>query len=189
MGDYRSDDEYVLRQHAEWLTHAGVDFVLVDWSNNCDFTYKNKCNRHDLRFIQDATQALFRVWSTIKSPPAPKIAIMIGNPDDASCYTKSKGAAIQAKADEVWELFCGPYKDLYFSFRGKPLLVDYVGTPCPFHNAPPPWTDKRFTVRPMTGFLSDQPNLQGPGCVSKFGYCKYIGLKIKGEKHQRIPFR
>ena len=127
LGDYRSDDEDALRQHAAWLTHAGVDYILIDWSNNCEFTYKNGCTRPDLRFIQDATKTLFRVWSSI-TPRTPKIAIMIGSPEQAARYTKHRGAALQEKADEVWELFVAPYRDLYFTYHGKPLLVDYVGT-------------------------------------------------------------
>lgn len=103
-----------------------MDFILIDWSNNCEFTYKNGCNRPDLRFIQDATKQLFRVWSTI-TPRPPSIAIMIGSPEDATRYTKEKGAALKAKADEVWELFVEPYRNLYFTYHNKPLLVDYVG--------------------------------------------------------------
>lgn len=107
-------------------TTTGVDFILIDWSNNCEFTYKNGCQRPDLRFIQDATKKLFHVWASL-GPRTPKIAIMIGSPENAARYTQHRGAALQAKADEVWELFVAPYPQLYFTFGGKPLLVDYVG--------------------------------------------------------------
>lgn len=35
IGKYRSDDSNIIDQHCEWLADAGVDFVLIDWSNNC----------------------------------------------------------------------------------------------------------------------------------------------------------
>src|SRR5579883_2527425 len=34
LGLYRSDDPKVIRQHAEWISQAGYDFIMADWSNN-----------------------------------------------------------------------------------------------------------------------------------------------------------
>jgi hypothetical protein len=48
--------------------------------------------------------------------------------------------------------------DLYFQYKGKPLLVIYLGTPAAL-NPPPSWSDPRFTVRWMSGFLESQPAL------------------------------
>ena len=39
FGYYRSDDEYVLRKHAQMLSDAGVDVIIFDTSNN--ETYKS----------------------------------------------------------------------------------------------------------------------------------------------------
>lgn len=36
LGFYRSDDLNVIDQHTEWLVDAGVDYVLFDWTNNCN---------------------------------------------------------------------------------------------------------------------------------------------------------
>ena len=35
LGYYRSDDTNIIDQHCEQLVSAGIDFVLIDWSNNC----------------------------------------------------------------------------------------------------------------------------------------------------------
>lgn len=34
LGDYRSTDPNVIRQHLLWLTRAGITSIMVDWSNN-----------------------------------------------------------------------------------------------------------------------------------------------------------
>ena len=81
-------------------------------------------------------------------------------------------ACCKKKADQVYDQFISKpqYKDLIFHYLGKPLLVVYVWTPSPFPDGVPLWNDKRFTVRWMTGFLSNQPNLIDENYISKYGY-------------------
>ncbi len=31
---YQSSNTTVIRQHADWIVQTGVDFILIDWSNN-----------------------------------------------------------------------------------------------------------------------------------------------------------
>ena len=164
LGFYDSADPAVIRQHAEWLADAGVDFILIDWSNNID---ASNPARRDLHAIEEATEALFDVYAQL--PRHPRIAIMIGGGGGRENYTNGR---IQAKADQVYAAFINNprYRRLYQNYRGRPLLVDYVGTPCPFSSGVVPWDDGRFTVRHMTGFLSDQPVLLSADRVSRFGF-------------------
>ena len=46
----------------------------------------------------------------------------------------------------------------------------YVDTPSPWQNGTPEWNDDRFTVRWMTGYVSEQPSLRTEDRVSKYGY-------------------
>jgi hypothetical protein len=55
-------------------------------------------------------------------------------------------------------------------FSGKPLVVIYMGTPSPFQAGAPAWNDLRFTVRWMTGFQDDQPNLIDGDRKSRYGF-------------------
>lgn len=163
LGPYDSSDPAVIRQHGEWLAGAGVDFLLIDWSNDID--YPADPGRTDIKAIEDATAAVFATFAQMPAPP--RLAILIGT-SHAADYTNGR---IQTKADQVYRDFVtdpvlGP---LYQTFRDKPLLVDYAGTPALFPDGPPPWDDQRFTVRHMTGFVSDQPSLLD-GRVSKYGY-------------------
>jgi hypothetical protein len=165
LGQYESGDSQVIKQHAEWLAEAGVDFIFVDWSN--DLPYAPSCNcRPDIQFIEDATYKVFDIYEQLERHP--KIAIMIGF-DAASALADG---SLQRKADQVYRDFIAnshraPH---YEKYEGKPLLMVYVGTPAPFQNGLPPWNDPRFTIRWLTGFITEQPALLGPDRLSKFGY-------------------
>jgi hypothetical protein len=54
LGTYVSDDRAIIRKHAAWLVEAGVDFVLVDCSNeirtrNTKSTPWWRCSRNSRR--------------------------------------------------------------------------------------------------------------------------------------------
>ncbi|MDL4818461.1 hypothetical protein QP089_29720 [Actinomadura sp. OS1-43] len=163
LGAYDSADPATIRQHGAWLADAGIDFILIDWSNDID--YPGDPSRTDIKAIEDATAAVFATFAQMSARP--NIAILIGT-SHAEDYGNGR---IQAKADQVYRTFVADpaFGALYQTFRGKPLLVDYAGTPALFPNGLPPWDDGRFTVRHMTGFVSEQPNLLA-GRVSKYGY-------------------
>jgi hypothetical protein len=154
LGKYNSDERTIIRQHAEWLADAGVDFVWVDWSNNLDFG-----------MIERSTLYMFEEYSKMRAEgkKTPSISIFIGNPDPAQASGVSDGR-LSRKANQVYDWFVNnpqhpEYKSLLEMYNGKPLLVSYAGTPTPWQTSAPPWTDSRFTVRFMTGFVTNQSNL------------------------------
>ena len=55
-------------------------------------------------------------------------------------------------------------------YLGNPLLVVYVNTPSPFQTGAPAWNDDRFTVRWMTGYVTEQSALRTADRVSRSGY-------------------
>jgi hypothetical protein len=166
LGRYSSDDKSVIEQHAAWLSDAGVDFIFIDWSN--DLPYSPDCGcRPDIRQVEEATYTVFDTYKDLARHP--KIAIMIGFPKQPSAPADG---TLQRKADQVYQDFIANKEraPLYQRYEGKPLLIVYTGTPTPYQKGLPPWNDSRFTVRYLTGFVSDQPYLLGPDRVSKFGY-------------------
>ncbi len=167
LGYYASADRSVMRQHAAWLADAGVDFILIDWSNQIGADDRTRKGAPWQLYIEDATRALFDEYRRL--PARPAIAFLIGNPHAPEAITDGR---LQAKADQVHAEFVGnaANRPLLQEYLGKPLLVVYVDTPSPFQSGPPPWSDSRFTVRFMTSFLTEQPKLLGPGRVSRFGY-------------------
>ena len=166
---YDSADTKIIRQHAEWLSDAGVDFIWIDWSNNvkADPTDRKSPQRTDLLLIERATRILFEEYTHIKHHP--KISIFIGCPDEPGAIDNGH---LQRKADQIYDEYISnpKFRPLMQNYLGKPLLVVYVGTPSPFQNSVPKWNDPRFTVRWMTGFITQQHGLITPDLISKYGY-------------------
>ncbi len=167
LGFYQSDDRAVIRKHAEWLADAGVDFIWIDWSNDLDYDPQATKNRPDFDMIEGATQAIFEEYARLRRRP--KISIFIGCPGAPEAV---KDGRLMKKADQVYRQFVAnpKFRPLLQDYLGKPLLVVYVNTPSPFQSGVPEWTDPRFTVRWMTGFITQQPNLRTPDLLSKYGY-------------------
>jgi hypothetical protein len=115
--------------------------------------------------VEKATLKLFETYSSLEKRP--KISIFIGHEKQAFFDGRA-----QSKADEIYNFFVrdNRYGSLIQYLHGKPLLVVYVNTPSPFQDGLPPFDDKRFTVRFMTGYVSNQPSLLNGDGVSRYGY-------------------
>lgn len=167
LGFYLSSDRAVIRQHVSWLTDAGVDFLLVDWSNNLNYRPGETQGRPDFEMIERSTRALF--VECAGRARCPKISIMLGCPGEPRAIENGK---LTQKADQVYrDYVANPmFRPLIQEYLGKPLLVVYVNTPSPWQTGTPDWADTRFTVRFMTGFITQQHNLMAPGRISRYGY-------------------
>lgn len=154
-GIYANDDEDVLLYHARLLAEADVDFVFVDWSNNTYVTEETYHQYEIYRVMEHATYEMFRLWSTV--PNAPKIAVFIG-PGHATMEGIRSGAH-QKKADQIYTDLATneKYRDMYFYYEGKPLLLCYGATPTQYGKTPQTkWDDERFTVRWVSAHLDAQ---------------------------------
>lgn len=158
LGAYTSDDREIIYRHGVWLAAAGVDFVYVDWSRNTLYdpdTAGDK--RSEYRTIEETTDLLFEIWSSI--PGAPRICILLG--PGTTGQMGIAGGSHQRKADQVYRAYAEKYPDLYFCYEGKPLLLCYGGTPARL-GTNPDWKDDRFTVRWMTDYAGVQTALIEP---------------------------
>jgi hypothetical protein len=167
LGKYDSRDRTVIRKHAEWLFDAGVDFIWLDWSNQIDYDPVKLWNGGRQDLIEDATAILFDEYA--KLVKRPEISIFIGV---TGAPEATDDGRLQKKANQVYEMYVAneKYSALLEKYLGKPLLVVYVNTPSPWQNGIPNWNDERFTVRWMTGYVSEQTSLVTPERISKFGY-------------------
>lgn len=169
-GPYLSDDETVLRYHAELLRDAGVDFVFVDWSNNTNYDPATmREQREDFRMIEEATDKLFDVWATVEG--APKICIFLG-PGHTGQESVDNGNH-QKKADQVWrDYVTNPDRaDMYFQYQGKPLVLCYGATPTQYSAKPQSkWDDDRYTIRWVTGYVGQQTGLYNQRTLMSKGY-------------------
>ncbi len=101
FGYYVSDDEGVLRKHAQMLSDAGVDVVLFDVTNQ--LTYP------------ESYQALCRVFDQVRRDGGrpPQIAFL--------CPFGSPAKVVR----ELYQNLYGPgrYPELWFRWEGRPLLL------------------------------------------------------------------
>jgi hypothetical protein len=99
-GYYSSIDPWVLQRHAELLSDAGIDTVIFDTTNRA--TYKS------------VYMDLCRVWTEMRKEGerTPQICFMVN--------TKA-GETAQEVFTDLYQP--GLYKDLWFAWQGKPLLI------------------------------------------------------------------
>lgn len=171
LGTYASNNRAIIRRHATMLANAGVDFVWLDWSNDINYSYNPNKARPDFDMIEGAAFTVFDEYAKMRAAgkKTPNISIFAGV---TGASEATEDGRLQRKADQIWNQFVAnplsrPLVQLY---EGKPLLVVYVNTPSPFQNGVPKWNDPRFSVRWMTGYISEQSNLRTPDLVSRYGY-------------------
>ena len=101
FGYYLNDDEYVLRRHAQMLSDAGVDVIIFDTSN--DVTYKSQYMK------------LLQVFSAVRAEggKTPQIAFL--------CPFWDPGRVVRELVTDLYGT--GLYRDLWFKWRGKPLIL------------------------------------------------------------------
>lgn len=101
FGYYLTDDESVLRKHAQMLADAGVDAVIFDATNQ--LTYR------------DYYRALLRVWSEMRrlGNRTPQVAFLTPFWDPAKVTR------------ELWRNLysIGLHRELWFQWEGKPLIL------------------------------------------------------------------
>lgn len=107
FGYYLNTDRWVLYKHAEMLADAGVDMVMFDCTNG-SFTWK------------ESYMALAEVFTEARKNgiKTPQIAFMLA-------FGPSEGS-LQAMKEIYNDLYKpGLYQDLWFYWKGKPLIMAY----------------------------------------------------------------
>lgn len=99
-GYYNSKDPWVLRRHARLLSAAGVDTVIFDTTNR--------------RTYRDVYMELCKIWTEIRrgGGRTPQICFMVNT---------EAGATAQEIYQDLYQP--GLYKELWFLWQGKPLLI------------------------------------------------------------------
>jgi hypothetical protein len=107
FGYYRTTDEWILRRHAEMLADAGVDVVFFDCTNG-SLTWKSSYT------------VLLKIWEQARMDgvKTPKVAFLL--PFSANSNTL-------VSLNELYTELYKPelYKDLWFMWKGKPLVMAY----------------------------------------------------------------
>lgn len=107
FGYYRDTDRWVLMRHAEMLGAAGVDVIVFDCTNG-DITWKESYRKLCEVFSEARKQG-------IKTPAIAFMLGLFGQPESRTALEK------------LYKDFYsqGLYKDLWFYWKGKPLIMAY----------------------------------------------------------------
>jgi hypothetical protein len=99
-GYYRSDDPWVLRRHARLLADAGVDTLIFDTTNAVTYTPT---------FLK-----LCEVFAAVRAEggSTPQICFMVNT---------QAGATARRIYEDLYKI--GLYRDLWFRWQGKPLMI------------------------------------------------------------------
>jgi hypothetical protein len=106
--DYYIDtDKWVLRKHAEMLADAGVDVIFFDCSNG-SFTWR------------ESYLAVCEVFADARRDgiKTPQIAFLMP-------FAATEGSKIAIGSIYGWLYQEGTYRDLFFKWDGKPLIMGY----------------------------------------------------------------
>jgi hypothetical protein len=137
LGHYSSQNRQVIRQHAEWITYAGIDHVLIDWSNNLGGNW----NSGTAEKIMAGTDTLLEVYASMPQKSRPDVTLLLGL-DNGQAGT----ANFEAQINRIKTRYLAnpSYRRMFVLHDGKPLVSIYTGArPTP----PPTWSDPAFTVR------------------------------------------
>ncbi|MBR5281042.1 MAG: hypothetical protein IKU26_08770 [Clostridia bacterium] len=135
LGYYRTDDAFVLRKHAELLADAGVDYIVFDCSNGTEI-FKSGC--------EDVLEAFAQAKED--GVNVPKISFLLSW-YDTNCRVQLKRLYKSFYTNEE-------YRDLWFCWEGKPLMIAHTTAMDPENEAEAEMLDF-FTFRHMRASYFD----------------------------------
>lgn len=105
FGFYTNTDEYILRKHAELLADADIDTVIFDTTNAT-------------ALFQEGYEKLLEVWSKARTEGVntPDVMFILNFGGSEDCRTQ-----LIDLYDNLYSK--GLYKDLWFMWEGKPLIM------------------------------------------------------------------
>ncbi len=167
LGYYCSDDEWIIRKHANQLVAAGVDFVYFDVTNGLIY--------------ESVLETVLRVWSEmrIEGQATPQICFLL-NPS-----TSHAQKSFNALYDMLFE--SDRYDDLYFKWDGKLLLL----APESIENSLSKEVREKFTFRRSWVYARNDNawymQVRGKGCWPWAAmYPQGVGKDFEGNTEQMV---
>ncbi len=156
VGYYDSFNLDVLRQHCIWMVEAGINLLIVDWTNNLwDKKHFNERSPGVDELIKATGATLEAYYNLAKEGiPVPKLILLPGLNNGPSAAMTAINEQ-QRFAYDSW-VKPGKYKDLWFEYEGKPLIITFnAGGLGAITGATEPPDESQWTIRYMTSQLQD----------------------------------
>ncbi len=153
IGYYDSYNRNVIRQHCLWLDRAGIDFLLIDWSNNLWGKQHWSERAPGVDQLIQSTTLLLDTYAEMRRQgiPTPQVTLLLGL-DNGPTTTMT---ALNEEMHWIYRHYIQnpKYKGLWVYYRGKPLIVPFNGGGPAFLAGKPPIDTAQFTVRWMASQL------------------------------------
>lgn len=123
IGFYQSFDPDVLRQQAIWMTEAGTDFILADWSNNIWFIDNWDQRASGFNELQLSTVMMLETLAKLRDEghDVPKFTLLTG-----ISHVKNTGVnAVNGQLNYIYRNYIDNprFKGLWQEMDGKPLIT------------------------------------------------------------------
>ncbi len=158
----------VIRQHALWLDKMGINYIMIDWTNNLwGDRYFSQMGTYAKQLLA-ATTLLFKTYARLRREgiATPQVVLLLGL-DNGPVTTTT---ALNGEMRWVYRHYVRnpQFKGLYLHYRHKPLMVIFNGGGPAFlagklAAGEPPISTREFTVRWMGSQLQDAPALVQAG--------------------------
>jgi hypothetical protein len=153
LGQYRSTDTDVIRQHVLWMNQLGVDSILVDFTNNTPTAAHWSEHGTSVDEMIESVTALADTLAKMRSEKlsVPHLILMTGTGNGSSATL----AGLNEELKFIYETYVKPsrYSDLWVRYQGKPLMVVLDTQGPDVINNQPPIDNSQFTIRFMTAQL------------------------------------
>jgi len=181
-GGYDSAKPAIIQQHVAWLEYMGVDVATSEVTNNvsCIFDskwfvkkYLKNCSpafRIQNQNIRDNTGNLYPAWTKLGTRL--KLIPLLGGIDEDVLFKDRDGKTAFEKEAEFFGGLLEKYPDRAVIYRGKPLMVIFLGAEQdPNRSDHPLWfklrqflrkhpeLSSKYTFKMMAGYLDSQPDL------------------------------
>lgn len=150
VGRYDSFNAQVIRQHCLWLVDAGIDFLLVDWSNNLWGKQHWSERGPGVDELIRATDQLFVTLAGMRREgiPVPRVTLLLG-------LNNGPATTVGALSEEMRWVYAryarNPrFHDLWLDYEQKPLIVLFNGGGPRYLAGKGAVDESQFTVRWMS---------------------------------------
>lgn len=150
VGYYDSYNRDVIRQHCIWMAEAGINFLVVDWTNNLWGKQSWEERNPDVDELIEATRITLETYAQLSKEgiPVPVLCLLPGL--DNGPHTTMK--AINEQLRWVYENLVKPeeFRPLWLEHFGKPLIIVFNGGGPRVRENQEPVDESLFTVRWMS---------------------------------------
>ncbi len=168
LGKYSSFNRAVIRQHALWLDRMGINYIVIDWSNNLWGKTRFRQCPSTARQLISATTALLKTYAQMRRHglATPQVTLLLGLINGPPTTTR----AVNGEMAWIFRNYIQnpKFTGLWLHDHKKPLIIIFNGVGPAFlagklASGEPPINTRHFTLRWMASQLQNTPQIGRAG--------------------------